>query len=162
MGAGSCLRLPADARDTRNVRVRARFWRKELLTPARTAELIRAELAAGNPDVAIRIATEMAGRLQLADDADLLAFQSAPASTGRPEWDTFLATVVIWDSRKRGLKAPSWTDHAPLASEWFVGYEGSTEQGWRELVRSETPKEFLARGILIREKSLAIGQVASS
>ncbi|GGF15458.1 hypothetical protein GCM10011399_06560 [Subtercola lobariae] len=92
-----------------------------MLTPARTAELIRGELAAGNPDVAIRVATEMARRLQLADDADLSAFQSAPSSTGRPEWDTFLATVVLWESHERGLKAPSWTDYAPLASEWFVG-----------------------------------------
>lgn len=129
---------------------------KELLTPARSAELIRAELEAGNVDVAIRVATEMAGRLQLADDGDLSAFESPPGSTGRPEWDTFLATVVRWDSRKRGLKAPSWTDYSPLASEWFVGYERSTESGWRELVRSETPEEFLERGILIREKSLGI------
>ncbi|RFA13814.1 hypothetical protein B7R21_07650 [Subtercola boreus] len=127
-----------------------------LLTPARSAELIRTELEAGNTDVAIRVMTEMAGRLQLAADDDLSELRSAPSTTGRPEWDTFLATVVLWDLRKRGLDAPSWTDRPPLVWEWFVGYEQSTETGWREVVRSETPAEFLGCGILIREKSLGI------
>lgn len=127
-----------------------------ILTPTRSAELIRNELEAGNTDVAIRVMTEMAGRLQLAADDGLTELQSAPPTTGRQEWDTFLATVVMWDSRRRGLDAPSWTDFPPLTSEWFVGYERSTEVGWREVVRSETPAEFLGRGILIREKSLGI------
>ncbi|RFA15602.1 hypothetical protein B7R22_06540 [Subtercola boreus] len=127
-----------------------------LLTPTRSADLIRNELEAGNTDVAIRVMTEMAGRLQLASDDGLSELQLSPPTTGRPEWDTFLATVVMWDSHKRGLDAPSWTDRPPLVSEWFVGYEQSTEAGWREVVRSETPAEFLGRGILIREKSLGI------
>jgi hypothetical protein len=65
--------------------------RSTLLTPAHSADLIRTELDAGNADVAIRVAMEMAGRLQIADDARLSSYQFAPSTGGR-EWDTLIAT----------------------------------------------------------------------
>ena len=127
------------------------------LTVRRAAEEAGGELRRHDEDAALRIVTQAFGSLQPhCTSEELDDFLVAPRSTGDPRYDVLIAVLARWTSRRRGLRIPDWTDVRALNEEWMPGTTGTPIPQWRDIVRRETPPEFLEKNILAREKSWSI------
>jgi hypothetical protein len=126
------------------------------LTVRRAAEEAGSELRRHDEDAALRIVTQAFGSLQThCTSEELEDFLLAPRSTGDPRYDALIAVLAQWTSRQRGLRIPAWTDVRALDEEWMPT-TGTPIPQWRDIVRRETPQEFLDKNILAREKSWSI------
>ncbi|TDX78383.1 hypothetical protein EDF35_1584 [Rathayibacter sp. PhB151] len=127
------------------------------LTVRRAAEEAGVELRRHDEDAALRIVTQAFGGLrpQCAGE-ELEDFLLAPRSTGDLRFDVLIAVLARRTSRQRGLRIPDWTDVRALEEEWMPGTTGTPIPQWRDIVRRETPQDFLEKNILAREKSWSI------
>lgn len=125
---------------------------RELDAPARTwltargaAEAIKAELAQGDEDFALRTLIGAIDDFRgLADPAEIQDFLRRPRPTGDRRWDTLLAAAVAQACRRRGVTAPKWTRRTPLDSWWFPSHGGGLLAA---STMSRTPIDFSRLGI---------------
>lgn len=131
-----------------------RDQRRYLIPAPAAAELVREALLAGKDDTAVRWLTEAVARLIESGGSgipdDVLA---EPASTGDRKWDVILATAFLYASNLCGVEAAAWMRAEPLyGDEWLWGGDGFEGSEYRDLVRRDTPEEFLRVGILTRRR----------
>jgi y4mF family transcriptional regulator len=123
------------------------------LTARDASAAIRDELDRGDPEFALRIlARALADLRRLIDSRDVAAFLAPPPSTGDHRWDTLLAAAVGRVCRQHNIHAPEWTDVPPLGSWWFPMFDAVLTA--RTMQR--TPVDFVARGIWLDERALAV------
>lgn len=79
------------------------------------------------------------------------AWEAAPPSTGATQWDVLLATLAGHEFEAAGLRAPAWTQCAPLASPWVI----ESARTDAETVREQTPAWLSQLGVFIRAHDLA-------
>ena len=91
---------------------------------ADAADAVRAELAAGDADFALRMViravTDLRSSLAEADAEDTTRLLRAPSSTGSRRWDALLAASIGRVCRLAGVERQTWTCPAPLDAWWFV------------------------------------------
>lgn len=129
---------------------------RHLLTARAAAAEAATRIAAGDCEYALRVIVQAVAALhteQLSADevADILV---APPSTLSTDFDTLLATGVLWTATERGIDAPAWTHKPPLEHEWRPGYSrGDLDDGpWSERMRAEALPVFRRVNVLMREK----------
>ncbi|WAC50344.1 hypothetical protein [Frigoribacterium sp. SL97] len=119
------------------------------------AALLRRAIAAHNFSAADRTLVDAVTRITTSDSdvpADAL---EEPASTGDARYDTLLATSYAFALLQRHLTPAPWMLAAPAVdSEWL--WDGDTEAttAFRDFIRDRTPKLFLDKNILLRERDL--------
>ena len=74
---------------------------------------------------------------------------SEPATTGNKVWDAALAALVAWRLNQEALPLPGWVNHAErfLATNYILKFDSADPLP----TESETPDEFLKRGVLVFE-----------
>ncbi|GAA1807378.1 helix-turn-helix transcriptional regulator [Agromyces neolithicus] len=130
---------------------------RHLMTARAAAGYIAAELAIDDENAALRIAVQAIEHFRRARTREEIRdFLRVPASTGDDRWDTLLATAIAWDAKRRGIRAPSWTWKPPLATEWLPATPGQPAERYLEMIRQSAEPEFLEKGILMRDRDLAV------
>ncbi|HEX4399971.1 MAG TPA: hypothetical protein VHZ98_01445 [Galbitalea sp.] len=125
----------------------------QLITAPQAAALVRAALSAGNSDLAIRQLTEAIARLIDSKGKNIPADEFAePETTGDANYDAVLAAAFLYAAHICQLEAPAWTELAPLTELWLWGGDGFESEQYRNLIRRQTPAEFLERNILTRPR----------
>ena len=78
------------------------------------------------------------------------AWEAAPRSTGRAEWDTLLAALTAHEFDAAGRSAPEWTTGRRLDEAWVLDSPRLDERQ----IRERTPAWLAARGIYANERDL--------
>lgn len=125
-----------------------------LISAPETATLVRDALRAGKNDLAVRMLTEAVARLIEVGASDLPgSMLTEPETTGDHRYDVVLATEWLYALNLTGVEAPAWTGVNPLdGDEWLWGGGGFESSEYRDLVRQDTPEEFLRVGVLTRRR----------
>jgi hypothetical protein len=132
---------------------RSRFL-SHLISARQAAHIVRAELAAGDDEMALRIVTQSATDFDKTESPTEMADFLAPAeSTGDERFDVLIATIVRWKAVERGLEPPSWTEVPALGAEWVPGSIGNPLPEYLAWVREGTPTMFKEKNILALPKS---------
>jgi hypothetical protein len=124
------------------------------ITAPEAAALVREALSAGKIDLAIRQLTEAVARLVECRGVDIPddMFEE-PATTGDRKYDVVLATAFLYACNLCGVEEAAWMHTKPLdGDEWLWGGDGFESSEYRDLVRRDTPEEFLRAGILTRRR----------
>jgi hypothetical protein len=125
----------------------------QLITAPQAAALVRDALSAGNSDLAIRQLTEAIARLIESKGRNIPADEFAePETTGDANYDAVLAAAFLYAANMCHLEAPGWTELAPLKDLWLWGGDGFESEQYKNLIRRQTPSEFLERNILTRPR----------
>jgi hypothetical protein len=125
----------------------------QLITAPQASALVRDALSAGNSDLAIRQLTEVIARLIESKGKNIPADEfAAPETTGDAKYDAVLAAAFLYAANICQLEAPGWTQRAPLKDLWLWGGDGYESEEYKNLIRSQTPPEFLQRNILTRPR----------
>lgn len=121
------------------------------LTAAGAAGAIRDELVRDDADFALRLlARAVSDFRDLTEPHDIERFLSPPPSTGDHRWDTLLAATIGRECRRRCIRAPRWTNPAPLASWWFP----DDDPVLTARTMQRTPIELQVKGIWLDAKAL--------
>jgi transcriptional regulator with XRE-family HTH domain len=123
------------------------------MTPPNTAEAIAAALAEPDEIWAFKLALQARDHLN-----ELLAlrphaaaaWEATPPSTGRPEWDTFIAALAEHEFVDADREPPAWTQLPKLGSEWLLDSPLLDEDG----VRAQTPHWLAERNIYVSKRDL--------
>jgi hypothetical protein len=131
-----------------------RDWSRHLVTAPQTANIVREALSTGRTDTAVRWLTEAVARLiesrgvGIPDDVF-----DEPATTGDRRYDVVLATAYRYAANLCGVVPPAWTyAEPPGGNEWLWGGDGFESSEYRDLVRRDTPEEFLLVRVLTRRR----------
>jgi hypothetical protein len=122
-------------------------------TIAETADLVAAELGAGDEPAALRIALDFVRVFDRAPAGQRSGLVTQPpAPCGDPRYDALLAAVVEHVCARVDLAVPPWTQEAGrfLDRWWFVS-------GMRSLHASalvQSPISFARRGVFICDGAL--------
>lgn len=132
-----------------------RMSTQNLLTARSAASEIREALLRANEALALQVATQFSYSLHRAEGGELDSCVSEPGSTGDVRYDTLIAVLVRFALGKRGITPPAWTEAVrPLAGEWMPGYDDhDVLPRLRELIRADSPAEFIEAGILARRRA---------
>jgi len=126
---------------------------RHLLSARTAAAAINNELAANDSDAALRLTVQAIDHFrQAASPSEIADFLRKPAPIEDIRWDTLLATAIRWESLRRGLQTPPWTERPPLHSEWMPGVDTTPSAEYAEHIRQQAEPEFLKHRILIRER----------
>lgn len=129
----------------------------ELPTAVDTATAVSSALRDGKRERADRLVTELFGRvIGCADEIppDVLA---EPPSTGDQRYDTLIRTGLAYALHTRGISAEPWmTAVDRLTPEWLWDSDGASSAEYVDYIRAQTPRMFLAKGILLRDRDLRI------
>lgn len=128
-----------------------------LLTARTAAASMARELAANDEDTALRIAIQSLDHFRRARTrAEIHDFLRTPPLIGDDRWDTLLATAIAWDAKRRGIRPPAWTRKPALPEEWLPATIGRPAERYLDMIREAAEPELLEKGILMREKDLAV------
>ena len=78
------------------------------------------------------------------------AWEAAPGTTGRIEWDVLLGALAAHEFELNGEESPRWTRHLELDHEWLLASPLLDD----DEVRSETPQWLAQRGVFVSERDL--------
>lgn len=123
------------------------------MTPPMTAAAIASALVEPDEIWAFKLALQARDHLRelLIDRPDTSsAWEAAPQSTGRTEWDAFLAALAEHEFDLVGLPAPAWTQRTALAADWILDSPMFDETG----VRAHTPPWLAQRRIYVSARDL--------
>ncbi|WP_018349243.1 helix-turn-helix domain-containing protein [Longispora albida] len=132
---------------------------REASSVAATAAHVKASLAAGDADEALRHIIQMLDDLHgLTNELRLRALRDEPDSVGDRRWDALLAGVAEYASGLFGLAVPGWTA-APgrfLHRFWFVVEDvlGRPAPGLAALAFVSAPPALANRGVFLDGDSL--------
>jgi hypothetical protein len=123
------------------------------MTPPMTAAAIASALAEPDEIWAFKLVLQARDHLR-----ELLAlrpmtasaWEAAPQSTGRTEWDAFFAALAEHEFDAVGLPAPAWTQRVALAADWILDSPMLDEAG----VRAHTPPWLVQRHIYVSARDL--------
>jgi transcriptional regulator with XRE-family HTH domain len=119
-----------------------------------SAARIAAALDDGSRDGAFRALLDLSDGLAKETPLVVAALVVAqPESTGSPEWDAALSGTVAYRLRLAGLPAADWTNQAITENVELRAPHLHPLDDAPDVTR--VPPEFLARGILIEEGTLA-------
>ncbi len=128
---------------------RRRWWP----TASEIADDVRANLAAGDEDHALRMLIDGVNYLPDAHAAGQLDEALVePESTGDPRWDALLAGAIRYRLHQSGLAAPLWTRKEPLNRFWWPTATWDS-QAYNDMAHS--PAELLRIGIFLDERAFA-------
>ncbi len=126
---------------------------RHLLSARTAAAAINNEITAGDDDAALRLTVQAIDHFrQAASPSEITDFLRKPAPIKDIRWDTLLATAIRWESLRRGLPTPPWSERPPLHSEWMPGVDTAPSAEYAEHIRQQAEPEFLKHRILIRER----------
>ena len=128
-----------------------------LIAPARLSELVAGALESGHADLADRFIPDAITRvLGLSDTGALIGgLQAEPPTTGNTRYDTLIATAFAWALNRRGVTPVAWMTKPPaLDVEWLWDGDTDASPEFRDYIRRQTPEEFRAKGLLLRERDL--------
>lgn len=123
------------------------------MTPPMTAVAIAGALAEPDEMWAFKLVLQARDHLRelLADyPAASGAWEAVPQSTGRTEWDTFLAALAGHEFDAAGLPVPAWTQREALTADWILDSPMFDEVG----VRAHTPPWLAERHIYVSTRDL--------
>lgn len=128
-----------------------------LIAATSLSVLLREALAPGDEERATRTITEAIGRLMQVVDAEVPADVIAePTPIGDQRWHALMEAGFAYALGRIGIEPPAWTSRTPsLTEECAWGFEGGSAE-LMEFIRSDSLPEFLARGILVRERAWII------
>ena len=128
---------------------------RSIPTAPRTASAVRAALAAGKTSAADRLVTELVSCVLRADTPLPEHTLDAPDSTGDERYDTLIKVALTYALTSRGQKPELWMLTAKrLPEEWLWDSDGGESPAFRDFIRRQTPKMFLDKSILLRERDL--------
>lgn len=126
---------------------------------AGTADDVRAALANGDPDQALRHVIQFLDDVQrLAAAVRPRAVTDEPATTASPQWDALLAGIAEYAGLRFGFPVPGWAA-APgrfLHRFWFVIEDviGRPMPGLAALAFVKSPSPLASRGVFLDGDSL--------
>lgn len=128
---------------------RRRWWP----TASEIADDVRANLAAGDEDHALRMLIDGVNYLPDAHAAGQLDEALVePESTGDPRWDALLAGAIRYRLHQSGLAAPLWTRKEPLNRFWWPYGPGPARAAYD---MANAPAELKRLGIFLARKDFA-------
>lgn len=122
-------------------------------TPPTTALAIAGALAEPDEIWAFKLALQARDHLReclTTQPRTANAWEAIPPSTGRPEWDAFLATLIDHEFHEAGLPTPTWTQGPTLTADWILDSPMFDEAG----VRAHTPPWLAQRHIYVSARDL--------
>ena len=129
---------------------------RRLMSARTAADAIGGELRAGDNDAALRLTTQAIDHFRQATSSnEVTDFLKEPAPIEDNRWDTLFATAIRWESQRRGISPPAWTEREPLPTDWMPGIDTTPSPEYANFIRQQAEPEFLERGILIRERDFA-------
>lgn len=124
------------------------------LSSRRTAEIIRRELARGDPGFAFRVMVTAIADFRQTSPSNREDFLIPPGSTGSVQWDTLLAAVIGRECQRLGIPKPPWTNPEPLAEVWIATTLPAPSKRWLARIKAGTPVEFSRLGIWVHARDL--------
>ena len=138
-------------------RVDPQRWSGYPMAAGEAAVAIRRAIAAADYEAADRLLTEAVSSIlsMPADESfsgDVLA---EPETTGNERYDTLLATGFAYALTERGSTPLEWMTRPPaLREEWLWDGDVEASVEFRSFIRSQTPRAFLTKNILLRDRDL--------
>jgi transcriptional regulator with XRE-family HTH domain len=123
------------------------------MTPPRSAAAIANALTEPDEIWAFKLTLQARDHLRelLSEHRDLAgAWEAVPATTGRPEWDTFFAALAEHEFVDAELEPPAWTRQSALDTAWVLDSPMLDEAG----VRAHTPAWLAKRNIYVSRRDL--------
>lgn len=122
-------------------------------TATEIAHSVKAELDAGDEDMALRVLLDGVNQLPSAEAATQLdETLLEPPSVGSQRWDTLIAAAIRYRLHTMSQRPPAWTWKTPLNQFWWPTRVNASKE-YNDL--AHTPAELVRVGIFMDERGFA-------